>query len=149
MSTVFGEVAEFYDDARTRAPLAARGLRPGGTLAVVGRKTPHRDSHLDQEIAAVFRGLGPDPDGRLPLPEWAVPEMRACGHLTDITTWSRVQTLSLSTARILRMQQSFGRSACCRRRRGRICSPCSARRLTAMAARSTFTCRRRWSSRAR
>jgi SAM-dependent methyltransferase len=107
VDVLYGAMVWHWLAPATRAPLAARALRPGGTLAIVGRRTNHENDELDEQIMAAFRSVGPDPGERPPIAEWALPELRACPELTDLTTRQMHHAYAMSTARYLRMMQTF------------------------------------------
>jgi SAM-dependent methyltransferase len=104
---LFGAMVWHWLAPESRVPLAAAALAPGGTLAIVGRRTVADDADLESEIAAVFRGFPPDPGNRPPMSEWALPELRACPELTDVTTHRLDHTSPMSTQRYLKLVQTF------------------------------------------
>src|SRR5262249_10145136 len=104
---LFGALVWHWLDPDTRVPLAARALSPGGTLAIIGHRTAHQDTDLNEQIMAAFREFGPDPGERPPMTEWARPELRAHPDLTDLTTHELVHASTMSTERYLKLMQTF------------------------------------------
>jgi hypothetical protein len=91
----------------TRAALAVTALAPGGTLAIMGRKTAIVDEDLNAAVRAVLdRFPGGTPD-RPPLPAYAVPELLAQPSLTDVRTWTLSQSNEYDTDGFLALQQTF------------------------------------------
>jgi hypothetical protein len=91
----------------TRATLAANALAPGGTLALIGRKTVIVDESLSATVRAVFDSFpGATPD-RPPLPEYAVPELLAEPSFVDVRTWTLSQSRDYDTEGFLALQQTF------------------------------------------
>jgi hypothetical protein len=92
---LFAATAWHWVDTGTRAPLAARALAHSGTLALIGRRTQHRDRQVDRQIREAYRQFGPDSGDRAPLPEWALPELRDVPLLTDLNTWEATEDVDL------------------------------------------------------
>ncbi|GLZ01359.1 methyltransferase domain-containing protein [Actinoplanes sp. NBRC 103695] len=92
----------------TRAQLAERALAPGGTLALIGRRSVHEDAGLGAAIRATYARHPPDAGERPPLPSWAVPEIREHTGLTDITTWETAYATSTAAADVLRSVRTLG-----------------------------------------
>lgn len=91
----------------TRASLAVNALAPGGTLAVIGRKTVIADAALSAGVRAVFDSFPEATPDRPPLPEYAVPELLAEPALSDVRTWTVSQPRDYDTEAFLSLQQTF------------------------------------------
>jgi SAM-dependent methyltransferase len=104
---VFAAMVWHWLAPESRVPLVSAALSPGGTLALIGRRTLHEQSELGDQIMAVFRSFPPDPGDRPPMSEWAPAELRACPELTDVTTHELAQASVLPAERYLRLMQTF------------------------------------------
>jgi len=89
-----------------RAELAARALAPGGTLAIIGRKSSHADPAVAAALDAVFGRL-PGHTERPPMPEWAMPELAAQPELTDLRTEATEEIYPLPTEKFLALHQTY------------------------------------------
>ena len=94
---LFAVMAWHWVDPGRRAGLAAAALAPGGALALIGRRSQHRDAALEEEIQQAFHTFGPASGDRPPLPEWAVPELRAIPSLTDLTVEELGEEVEMTT----------------------------------------------------
>jgi len=92
---------------QTRAALAVRALAPGGTLALVGRKTVMLDEALDSAIDAVFDRFPGRMPPRPPLPAYAVPELQAEPGFTEPRTWLTSQPIDYATDAFIALQETF------------------------------------------
>ncbi len=104
---LFAVMSWHWVDPALRMPLAATALAPGGTLALIGRRSQHRDPHLAREIQDAFRTHGPYTGDRLPLPEWSVPELRADPAFTDLTVEELGEDVELTTGAFLDQLQTL------------------------------------------
>jgi trans-aconitate methyltransferase len=104
---LFAMTAWHWIDPQRRAALAAAALAPGGTLALVGRRTTFDDSALDGRIGETFRRFPPATAERPPLPSWAVPELEATAGLTDVTVWEEYDHGTVTTAAFLERLQTL------------------------------------------
>ena len=121
MSTVFGDVADLYDEQRpgyppeiTEVVLGYAG-RPPATMAevLIGRRSVHEDAGLGAAIRATYARYPPDAGERPPLPSWAVPswavpEIRDHTGLTDVTTWETAYATSTTAEDVLLSVRTLG-----------------------------------------
>jgi SAM-dependent methyltransferase len=91
----------------TRASLAVNALAPGGTLAIIGRKTVIVDESLSAAIRGMLDSFPEATPDRPPLPEYAVPELLAEPSLSDVRTWTVSQSRDYDTEGFLSLQQTF------------------------------------------
>ncbi len=94
---LFAVMSWHWIDPARRASRAAAALAPGGTLALIGRRSQHRDPDVAREIQDVFRAYGPHTGDRPPLPEWSVPELQASPAFTDLAVEELGEDVELTT----------------------------------------------------
>jgi SAM-dependent methyltransferase len=104
---LYAGLAWHWVDPDRRAALAVRALAPGGTLALIGRKTVILDETLDAAIRAVFDRYPNGTPDRPPLPAYAVPELLARPELADVRTWTLSQSTEYDAERYVTLQQTM------------------------------------------
>ena len=104
---LYASLAWHWLDPQTRAPLAVRALAPGGTLAVIGRKTYIVDEALDRAIDELYNRFPGRQPPRPPLPAYAIPELTAQSGLTDLRAWMVSQHTDYDTDAFLALQETM------------------------------------------
>jgi SAM-dependent methyltransferase len=104
---LYASLAWHWLAPHSRAQLAVRALAPGGTLAIIGRKTWTIDEDMKHAITATFDRYPPAMLDRPPLPEYALPELAAQPELTDLRAWTVSQHNTYDTEGFLNLQQTF------------------------------------------
>jgi len=94
---LFSMTAWHWMDPQRRASLAAAALAPGGTLALVGRRSSFDDAELDARITELFERFPPATRPRPPLASWAVPELEVTPGMTDLTVWEECEDRAETT----------------------------------------------------
>ncbi|GAA3289040.1 class I SAM-dependent methyltransferase [Dactylosporangium vinaceum] len=95
----------WLDPAR-RNRLAFDALRPGGTLALFGHRYGYADPVHERAIDAAFASVDPAPSVLRPI-EWAYDDVRGAGLWADVTVQYSSRTVSMDTARFLRLVRTF------------------------------------------
>lgn len=92
-------------DPATRAHRAAAALSPGGTLALIGRRTAQDDPEVHAALGALFARFGPDAAEKPPFTTWALPELT---EFADVTTWETTEVTPTTTEALLSQFQTYG-----------------------------------------
>jgi trans-aconitate methyltransferase len=104
---LFAVTAWHWVDPARRVPLAARALAPGGTLALVHRRSTHQDAALAAEITEAFRRFPPATEMRPPLPSWALPELRSSPEMADCALWEEEEDVTVTADDYLDSMQTM------------------------------------------
>jgi len=104
---LFSMTAWHWVDPERRAALAAAALAPGGTLALVGRRSSFDDPGLDGLITAAFHRFPPATGPRPALPSWAVPELEVTSGMTALTVWEEFEDRAETTDEFLAHLQTL------------------------------------------
>nr|WP_296075032.1 class I SAM-dependent methyltransferase [uncultured Actinoplanes sp.] len=98
-------MAWHWTDPATRNRRAFDALRPGGTLAIIGRKYGHGDpeqgARIDELLSGINPGSGDHDDG------WVVDDLERSGLWTDVREWNRHDLVPYGKQRFLALHRTF------------------------------------------
>ena len=98
-------MAWHWTDPQTRNRRAFEALRPGGTLAIIGRRYGHGDpeqaARIDEFLSGVNPGSGDHDEG------WVVGDLQRSRLWTDLREWNRHDLVPYSKQRFLALHRTF------------------------------------------
>jgi SAM-dependent methyltransferase len=98
-------MAWHWVDPATRNALAFQALKPGGTLAIVGRRYGHGDPEQGARIDELLSGINPGSGDR--DEGWIADDLGRSGLWADVREWKRRDRVTYTKERFLALHRTF------------------------------------------